>query len=243
MVKKLLIILSVGIIGILVFFVLNYNYMNKEVFFSYKDEEKVVTEIPEENIKLYAKNKDSGMYTEFILQLGNRQRYFNWQNVSNPTYNPMLILSDINKDGVEELIVILTNGTGTGVHTEEVHIIDIVTFQDYDAENPIHFIHKNVKTRLSPEEIEISINDYVTIIHKEHINLEPQQFFDNIVFKDFIYYEIKDNKLYSLVKAKAGPASFIGQIEMSYYFQGKMYVVDNIKFKPIQLRKWNNSKI
>lgn len=237
MVKKILILLIVVIIGILVFFVLSYCNMDKEIFSSNEDEKKVVAEIPEENIKLYAINKDNGMYTEFLLQLGNRQRYFNWQSVSNPTFSPKLILSDLNKDGVEELIVILTNGTGTGVHTEEVHIIDTTTFQDYDAENPIHVIYKNVKTKLSPEEVEISFDDYTTILDERYIEPEPQNLFNDIVFGNIIYYEIKDDKLYVTVGAQIGPASYIGEIEMSYCFQGKMYIVDNIKFKPIKLKK------
>ncbi len=138
--------------------------MDEDVFYSNEDKKTVVAEIPEKNIRLYAINKDNGMYTEFILQLGNSERYFNWQNISNPTFSPKLILSDLNKDGVEELIVILINGTGTGFHTEQVHIIDISTFQDYDAENPIHVIYKNVKTKLSPKEIRISFADYTTTL-------------------------------------------------------------------------------
>ena len=235
MIKKTLILLIVVTMGLLAFMVLYYCNMGEDAFSINEDEKKVVAEIPEENIKLYAINKDNGMYTVFILQLGNRQRYFNWQNVTNETFSPKLMLSDLNKDGIEELIVILTNGTGTGVHTEEVHIIDTATFQDYDVENPIHVIYKNVKTKLSPKEIEISFNDYTTILDERYIDLEPQYLFEDIVFENIIYYEIKDDKLYATVGAQIGPNSYVGEIELSYYFQGKMYIVDTIKFKPIEL--------
>lgn len=235
--KKYLPLLIVVIIGVLSFFILSYCNMDKEVFLNNEDEKTVVAEIPEKNIKLYAINKDNGMYTEFLLQLGNRERYFDWQNVSNPTFSPRLILSDLNKDGVEELIVILVNGTGTGFHTEEVHIIDISTFQNYDAENPIHVIYKNVKTKLTPEEIKISFAGYTTTLDEKYIDIEPQQLFNDIVFGNIINYEIKDDKLYVTVGAQIGPASFIGKMEMSYYFQGKMYVVDNIRFTPIEHEK------
>lgn len=232
--KKTLILLIVVIICILVLFILFYRNIDKDVFSSNEDERKVVAEIPEENIKLYAINKDDGMYTQFILQLGDMQRYFHWKNTTNPTFSPKLVLSDLNKDGVEELIVILTIGTGTGVHTEEIHIIDTATFEDYDAENPVHYIYKNVKTKLSPEEVEISFDDETIILDERYIDVEPQQLFKDIVFEDIIHYEIKDNKLYALVGAKIAPSSYIGDIELSYYFQGKMYIVENIKFIPIE---------
>lgn len=235
--KKTLILVIVIIMCTLALYTQFNCNMYKEVFSNNKDKRKVVAEIPEENIKLFAMNKNNGMYTVFILQLGDRQRYFNWQNVTNETFSPKLMLSDLNNDGIEELIVILTNGTGTGVHTEEVHIIDTATFQDYDAENPIHVIYKNVKTKLSPEEVAISIDDYKTLLDKSYIDIDPPQLFEDVVFKDNIHFFIKDNKLYALVDAKIGPSSYIGKMILSYYFQGKMYIVDNIKFIPIDLNK------
>ncbi len=49
------------------------------------------------------------------MQIANIERYFRWENITNKTFIPKLILSDLNKDGKEELIVILTIGYGTGV--------------------------------------------------------------------------------------------------------------------------------
>jgi hypothetical protein len=234
-VKKALSLL-IGVIVVALSFIILYNRnMSKEVFSNNEDETKLVSEIPEENIKLYAINKDNGMYTKFLLEIGNMQRYFNWQNVSNPTFSPKLILSDLNKNGIKELAVILTNGTGTGVHTEEVHIIDTTTFQDYDVENPIHVIYKDVNTKISPKNAIISFDDETIVLDERYLESDFQ-FFDDIVFENQVHYEIKDNNLYVTVGAQVSPTSYIGEIEMLYYFQGKMYVVDSIKFIPIELK-------
>jgi hypothetical protein len=85
------------------------------------DETRMITEIPNSGIKLYyvKVDEDFGNYRGFILQINDRKKYFRWENVTNPSYGPKLMLSDLDKDGKEELIIQLCKGYGTGIFDGE----------------------------------------------------------------------------------------------------------------------------
>ena len=72
----------------------------------------VVTKLPKEDIVLYAKKMNDGLYRDFKLDFKG-ETYFRplWINVTNPTYAPDLFYEDINKDGTKELIITRTSIT------------------------------------------------------------------------------------------------------------------------------------
>lgn len=101
------------------------------------DESKVIAEIPSSKIKLYyvKKDDDFNMYRGFVLQINDVKRYFKWECVDNPTYAPKLILSDLDKDGKDELIILLNKGCGTGLNEGEIHVIK----QDVRKQEPFFY--------------------------------------------------------------------------------------------------------
>jgi len=94
------------------------------------DEKKIVAEIPGSKIKLYYVKKDNyiGMYRGFVLQINHMKRYFRWENIDDPICAPKMILSDLDKDGKDELIILMNKGVGTGLYEGEVHVIKQVPF-------------------------------------------------------------------------------------------------------------------
>lgn len=116
---------------------------------------KIVASIPEANATLHAVKEKNGLYDGFILQINDNREYFNRKNVINPTYAPQLLFQDINRDGQNKLIVILTTGTGTGVHVNEAHVLDPKTLAETEIENPIPIIRKAVKTKVTAAGVEI----------------------------------------------------------------------------------------
>lgn len=196
------------------------------------EEGKLVAELPEKAIKLYCMKEEEGLLKKFILQVKDKTRYFSWENVANPTYSPQLILTDLNKDQEQELMLILVKGTGTGVHVEEIHIIDPQSMIEIEVENPLHVIFKNVKTQLSSEKVEIIIKGKSTTLGSEYIEPESDQLFADVAFGSIIDFEAEDNKLRAVIPGQIGMSSFVGDINIEYIFNGKMYIGNNIDFVP-----------
>jgi hypothetical protein len=94
----------------------------------YIDKPHYISSNSEADSKLYPFQESNGMYEGFVLEIKGKRQYFDWQNVKNPSFRPQMILKDINHDGGKELIVILTTGTGTGYHTEDIHVLNPASF-------------------------------------------------------------------------------------------------------------------
>ncbi len=81
--------------------------------------------IAEENdkVKLYTVLKDGDTYRGFIVEVNGTKHTFNWESPRSLNDPPQSHYADIDKDGQEEVIVILPLGTGTGMSMQEIHVV------------------------------------------------------------------------------------------------------------------------
>ncbi|MFT4413316.1 hypothetical protein ACLM5H_05605 [Fredinandcohnia humi] len=194
----------------------------------------IVSRNNKENITLYGK-KMNRLYRGFKIDFKGRiyTRSF-WNSETSPTYAPQIFYTDINKDQKEELIITLTTGHGTGVKLEEVHVFDTLdnrlNVNEVIVDNPLAIIYKNVKTKLSNEEAEISVGDKEFKVDITPLKIKPENLSDNIGFGSFIDYEVINNNLMVRVSGQISPASFIGDIIITYEYRDKMYQAKTIDF-------------
>lgn len=195
------------------------------------------------DVTLYAK-KINGVYIDFKIdfQGGVLIRPY-WINTTNPTWSPQIIYEDINKDGKNELIIILTKGTGTGILEQEVHVFQIQNQRinnelvevpvEVLVDDPIAIVLKNVKTELLPNEANISIGEKKYAIDTNPLKNKPEHLFPDIYFGNLINFEINDNQLIAKIGGQISPAGgSIGDIQITYMFKDKMYQAKSIEFKP-----------
>ncbi|MGE7915787.1 hypothetical protein [Lysinibacillus xylanilyticus] len=195
------------------------------------------------DVTLYAK-KMNGVYTDFKIdfQGGVLKRPY-WINTTSPTWSPQIIYEDINKDGENELIIILTKGTGTGILEQEVHVFQIQNQRINEelvevpvevlVDDPIAIVLKNVKTELLPNKAIISIGEKKYAIDIKSLKIEPEHLFSDIYFGNLINFEVKENHLIAKIGGKISPAGgSIGDIQITYMFKDKMYQAKSIEFKP-----------
>ncbi len=199
-------------------------------------EEKVVGQLPEANLTLFATEKE-GDLTNFKLKVEGETYFFpRWMNVSNPTYYPELYYSDINNDLKKEIIIVLTTGTGSGIVIQEVHVFHIEKNGDLLeilVDNPMSIINKNVKTKLSRSEAIVSIGSEITKINVEELGIDPSHIFDNVALGSIFKFKVINNKLVAIVGAAIAPTGGgLGEIHITYTFKDNMYQAEQIKFIP-----------
>lgn len=193
------------------------------------EEYKVVSELPKENITLYAKQKN-GFFQDFKIHFKG-ETYFRpfWMNVTNLTYSPKLFYEDINQDGKKELIITLTKGYGSGAVDEEVYVYSYTNgLIDVIVDNPLAIIYKNVKTNLTTEKAEITVGDKISIVDTKSI--EPSHLFEDIGFGSIIDYEVIYNNLMVRISAQITPGMFIGDVVIVYENRNRMYQAKTINF-------------
>ena len=194
---------------------------------------KLVASLPSENISLFAQsNKSKDIYNKFILIANKKTTVLDWENVANSTFLPKLLLSDVNKDGNKELIVILTTGTGSDLHLENIHILELPNLKEINILNPFNIINENVTTKIISKDdkvlIAISINNSITEIVKDK-SYTPL-WFNNVAFGSEIHWRINNDIIYADVDAQVSPSGYVGTIVIEYEFNGDMLTLKKIRF-------------
>ena len=202
---------------------------------------KLLASLPNENIKLYAVDwkeveyKQTGVYEKILIQINEKQKEFSWIVDINPSFAPELILSDIDNDNKNELIVLITKYTGTEVNIQEVHVFKLNNFEEIQIVSLEEIIEKNVKTKIDQGNdsvsIEVSIGDY-KFLTKAKKN-SAVFWFTDIYFGNHINYYVVNNTLVARVKANVSPTLAVGDIIIAYTFKDNLMKPVSIKFDVI----------
>ncbi|MBL4935977.1 hypothetical protein JK636_09410 [Clostridium sp. YIM B02515] len=143
-----------------------------------------------------------------------------------------MLLTDVNKDDNKELIAILTTGTGSDHHIENIHILELPNLKEMSILNPINIINENVTTKIISKDdkvlIAISINNSITEIVKDK-SFTPL-WFNNVAFGSEIHWRIYNDIIYADVDAQVSPSGYVGTIEIEYEFKGDMLALKKIRF-------------
>ena len=231
------------IISVIILLLIN-NIMHSKVSYALdianSKNQVLLSEIPNEEI--YALDSDEGksVYEDILLNVKGKKKRFNWIVDSGLSFRPELILTDINNDGKKELVIIITTGHGTGINTQEVHIFKEETLEEIKVQNPFDIISKNVKTKVYKDEnsvkVYININGKESVISSKKLNElyndqnNKKNFGDTLFFRDFLIYEVYNEKLKAIVGGDIFFWNYLVNIKIDYKFESNMLVVDKIYF-------------
>lgn len=200
-------------------------------------EDKIVGNLPEVNVTLYAIERDGYLENFKLKSNGGIQYYPSWINVSNEAYKPQLFYNDINSDGKKELIIILTTGYGTGIIEQNIHVLhktktDIgEVYKEIIVDNPMTILLKNVKTKLTKSKAIINIGNEQTIINIDELDIDPKNLFSDIVTGNIVKFNVLNDKLTAIIGAQVSPVGgYIGSFYITYTFKDGMYQLKRIKF-------------
>ncbi len=233
------------------------NDTNTEVIKSWEEYEvqkvPLIAAIPDKNIFLYG-IKDKGV----ILYYNNTGHFYDWNYMTPRFVLPRMELADFDRDGREELAVILYAGSGTGYSVEELHIVGVSEnkvlsddpkdknyllpnkeyFKDYIFTNYEEQLKKQIK--LNTHKKGSSLMADVTVGKKvnsfELANTEDDIDNNNIVFGNIVGFEIKDKKILArfalgaIRKSYASP-DFIGEINSEVDFDSGVFTLKNLSFQ------------
>lgn len=188
--------------------------------------------LPDNKASLYPFKEENGQYDGFILEIGRERKYFDWKNSTGMTWTPQLYSADIDRDGQAEIVVILVHGTGTGVHEEEVHVINPSDFSEIAVENPLDIVKKNVETSITRKgqdvTAKIGLGDRIAVIK---MNAEDSGYWlDNVYFGNVNHFYVDGNELRVDIAAQVSAAAFVGDVEINYKFDGERFTTGDIKF-------------
>lgn len=191
-----------------------------------------------DGVELLAKDaKDSDFYASgFKVVSADRQRIFPWNGElgsKGSNYPPQLLHVDLDGDGKNEIVVILTVMHGAGMLEQEFHVLrpDLTEVQ---AEQPLAAIRREVKAGLSAKEdgtVEASIQLQKQSFTHVFAHEDAGVWFDGVAFGARTEFALADGKLVFRVSAAASPGMFLGTITGVYSYKDGMLVPDQLGYE------------
>ncbi len=202
-----------------------------------EDREDLLTEYKQGNQKVEIwGNKAGDGYRGLKITWGEITRQFPfWYNVGNPSYAPQVLIEDLNQDGKNELLVILTKGYGTGVKEEEAYLFDSDGFQEIPLEDWQTYTLKHVVPgKVTAQGAVLTIdNKELVIPHgvpEEDFENGPSYWYDSPAYGQVIRYEVRDKTLFAIIPLWYSPALSAGQLEIKYSYKDKFFQGESIKY-------------
>lgn len=173
-----------------------------------------------EGITLIANNEIDGMYKDMIVETKDKINSFpSWANVTNPTYIPTINVADVDDDGKDEVIIVLTTGYGTGVGKREIHILNMEDLSEISIENPFEAINKKITSNINENEgkVNVTVKWDGKVIEESYYAIEDSvSWFDEVTFGSHIYYDIVDNKIMTTISGAVSHSRFPIQAFLGY---------------------------
>lgn len=204
-----------------------YDEKNKTLHISNigEPQSEVVAMLKKAKATLYA-TKREGHLEKFRLEMDEGIRWFPyWRSTDAPAFGPRLFFEDINQDGKEELVIVLTTGHGTGITITEAHVLQKTKtnigeiYEEELIDNPEVIINKNVRTKkISNDQVEITIGQKKT-----------NDTFYEYLKQEQIDFSVYKNNLVAYISGHISPPTE-GGILITYQFKDNVYQSKKIEY-------------
>ena len=97
-------------------------------------------------------------------------------------------------------------------------------------DEPKAILFKNVKSKITDNTVEISVGSKTTTVDIEKMDIAPENLFSSISFQNICKFEVVGDELQVNVGAQISPATFIGEVQITYLLKDNMYQAKSILF-------------
>ncbi|WP_106766510.1 copper amine oxidase N-terminal domain-containing protein [Paenibacillus faecalis] len=189
------------------------------------------------DVKLYGVDEKDGVYQELILEIGNKRHKYDWKTPLGWKEIPQVTVADLNQDDEPEVVILLNQGSGTGVHSQDVHVVNPVNFEEIPVESLEETVAQWVTSELKVDGNNLHVSvDIKGTDHNITMNIPDHAFTDmtELGFGAVDYHSVKNNKLVLRTGAAIYFGVFIGDLEITYEFRDGRYIAGEVEFIPFE---------
>ncbi|KOS64127.1 hypothetical protein FJQ98_12940 [Lysinibacillus agricola] len=214
-------------------------------------QEKTSQEMPSEQVTIpqdakligSSENGEVELYAEangVKLDFNGKVKDFDWTFYDDIQTKPQVFYTDVTGDGNEEAVIIIKTGNGTGLDTDEIHVVNkdlteikVQGYEDIVANNIESNVVKNDNGTLGIT---------VKVQGKEHnfdyeFDPAPDLQQDQLAFGGIIIYFLENQKIkLNLVGSVGVSPTYVADFNITYKFDSTKneFIVDQIEFKPVK---------
>lgn len=177
----------------------------------------LLSETSDKKIAVYGIQEKGDLFSSLDVAIKGETKTFEWSNVTNPSFYPQISVIDLNEDGEDEIVIILTKGTGTGIHNSEVHVLK-TDFTEIPVMDPKEFIQNNFKVSLKTDK---DVRQYTISVDGQKYSFEfserdSSEWFEQPTVQSIIRYGIKDNELIAELPIQISEGNYLGDAIIRY---------------------------
>jgi hypothetical protein len=198
-----------------------------------------LTVAPEnDEVKLYTALKDGDTYKGFILEVNGTKHTFNWEAPRLLSAPPEIHYADIDKDGVEEIVVILTRGIGTGIVQQEMHVVKPQQWKEVNIPSAEKAATALVTSTISKDKSDLLVKIQVKGSTPSIVSLrlpdraEDGNFGQQAGIGAVTYYMVEEGMLKAETNVYIGFLESIGTLTLVYKAGSEGMEPESIRFEP-----------
>ncbi|MEG7894706.1 hypothetical protein J0818_30470 [Bacillus cereus] len=201
----------------------------------------LLTKNDEANAQLWGyPNEGKGIIEDIELYIEDWMYKPAWIHLNHPAFPPEIHFCDINGDGEEEIIILLHQGSGSGVSIWEIHVLGKEKGCWYShnfVESPTDHLHVNMESKIKPYVGKINYfskfqQESWDVPFSEEIN--EDHLYDEFVFGSQVRFEVKENNLVAHVGLQLSFLYHVAEFQLKYEYQNGSYLI-----KKADLHMWN----
>ncbi|WP_440114460.1 hypothetical protein [Paenibacillus sp. QZ-Y1] len=157
------------------------------------------------------------IFSSLDVVINGETKSFNWSNVANPSFYPQISVIDLDADGEDEMVIVLTKATGTGVHDSEVHVLKS-DFTEISVSDPKKYVLSHIKVDLKADK---EIRKYTLSVDGQKHSFEfsesdTNDWFEQPTVQNILRFEVKDNQLIAKVPIQISTGHYLGDAIVRY---------------------------
>ncbi|KAA8783242.1 hypothetical protein ABIE27_003303 [Paenibacillus sp. 4624] len=207
---------------------------NKEMMQVQADD---VSVAPENNdVRVYPMSVEGSgyIYNGLVVEANGKKREFSDWRAEGGSYKPEVHELDLNGDGKKEIVVLYSEGHGTGIYLGQAHILDPVTLEVMKMQTLDEIVKEHVESKVTTGSDQINIDITVDGVPAESSNVEKGAgdglYNDKLQFGRVTYYSVESGKLVVSTSGAYGEGLYAGDLTFSYVFQDGEWKANDLKY-------------
>ncbi|OMD35098.1 M56 family metallopeptidase [Paenibacillus odorifer] len=158
---------------------------------------------------------------------GEFNRTFLWNAGEDETRPPSIEEADLNGDGIKEIFIRITTGTGTGLSMSEIHVLQPVTLEELVVEDPVETLNRRLKSSITHRNNHTYVSAELDGKHLTKVyDYTEGAWGEKIGFGALVSYELEGDRIVARLAGAASISEFPLEVIVVY---GKELTIESVQ--------------
>lgn len=188
------------------------------------------------NVRVYPMSVEGSgyIYNGLVVEVNGKKREFSDWRAEGGAYKPEVHELDLNEDGKKEIVVLYSEGHGTGIYLGQAHILDPISLEVMKMQSLDDIVKDHVESNVTVNSDHIEIGVTVNGVPAETTRVEKAAgdgvYHDKLQFGRVTYYSVEDGKLVVSTSGAYGEGLYAGDLTFVYADQNGEWQARELKY-------------